>query len=284
MMYYLLLVFSSVLFSFQFLFNKKFEEEYGTSLASAMTFLLYSSVVGGVLLFLTAAFCGGVSFSLFSLCIAVLYSLNSIAYVVVSNRAFETVNLALYSVFAMLGGMLLPALYGVLFRGESLTAGRLICFALMGVSMLFTVDFGGGSGSGMLYAAVFILNGLSGVLSVIHQSSADAVDSISFLFISRGISALLALVFFALKPKSFPKPTCNGVGCSALYAVFCGVGNLLVLISLKHVEASVQYPLVTGGVMLMSLVISLTRKERVGYKDVISTLTAFASAVMIGVL
>lgn len=70
------------------------------------------------------------------------------------------------------------------------------------------------------------------------------------------------------------------VSCSG-YAVFTTVGNLLLLITLKHIPASVQYPAVTGGVMLVSLLISVARKEKITKKDIISTVIAFASTVMI---
>ena len=57
----------------------------------------------------------------------------------------------------------------------------------------------------------------------------------------------------------------------------------MVLIALKHLQASVQYPIVTGGVMIMSLMISLLRKEKISYKNVISTAIAFLSTVLISI-
>ena len=63
------------------------------------------------------------------------------------------------------------------------------------------------------------------------------------------------------------------------FGVFNGVGNWLLLISLIHLPASVQYPLVTGGVMVLSTVISAIGKEKLVKRDYIAAAIAFVASV-----
>lgn len=278
-MYYIGLITAAILFSSQFLFNQKFEEECGTSIAASMLFSLYTSIVGFCVLFAINRF--KLDFSMFSLFIAAAYSIVNILYTIASVKAFETVNLSAYSVFAMLGGMMLPSLYGIIISNEPINALKISCFIFIIGSLLFTIDFKQSLGKKIYYAGVFILNGLAGVLSVIHQTSTNAVDSFSFLMLSRIISIAICMTFFLAKRRRFSKITSKSIFYSAGFAVFCTVGNLLVLLSLKHLPASIQYPIITGGVMFISLIISMIRKEKVSYKNIISTVIAFAATILI---
>lgn len=279
MMYYGLLMLSVVMFSLQFLFNKRFEEEQGTSVSAAMLFTLYSSI-GGFVLLLVPNGCR-IACSAFSLWMATIYAVVGILYTIAGIKAIGEVNLSAYSVFAMLGGMLLPSLYGILFCGEDISVMKLMCYILMAGALVFAIDFKKKSGKIIYYAAVFVLNGMVGVVSAMHQSGATAVDSSSFLMLARIISAVIAIPFCLFKSHELKKTTVKAASYSVGYAVLCTVGNLLVLIALKHLPASVQYPIITGGVMLVSLVISVLRKEGVTRKNVISVSIAFASAVLI---
>lgn len=116
---------AAALFSSQFLFNQKYEEKCGSSLFSAILFTFYSGIGG----FAVALAANGfrLEFSFFSLLLAAICAAVGILYTTASVKAFETVNLSAYSVFAMLGGMLLPTVYGMVFCSEEITAVKLIC-------------------------------------------------------------------------------------------------------------------------------------------------------------
>lgn len=278
-MYLSMLAAATFLFAFQFLFNQKFEEECGSSSKSAMLFSLYTSVGGFAILFIISG-CN-LAFSAFSALLAAVYAVIGILYTVAGIKAFGEVNLSAYSVFAMLGGMLLPSLYGIVFLHETLTAAKLLCFILMTVSLVLIIDFKEKSGKRIYYLAVFVLNGMVGVVSAIHQTSTAAVDSFSFLMLARLMTAVMVLPFCRPLKFVFKNTTKKALMYSAGYAAFCGIGNLLVLISLKHLPASVQYPIITGGVMVISLIISLVRRENIEKKNVISTFIAFTATVLI---
>lgn len=218
----------------------------------------------------------------FSVAIAVLCAVDSVLYVLVSIKSFNYVNLSAYSVSAMMGGMLIPFAYGNVFCKEALTIAKLVCCVLATVSVVFTIDFKPKSSGAIYYPAVFILNGINGVFSIIHQSTEvyAIVDSFSFFMLARIISTLICLPYCikhggAVKRALHIKPVVWSLG----YAAFCGIGNLLLLIALKHIPASVQYPIITGGVTAVSLVISLIRHEKVSGRNIAATVLTFAATV-----
>ncbi len=65
------------------------------------------------------------------------------------------------------------------------------------------------------------------------------------------------------------------------FAVFCCIGNLFTLISLKRIQASVQHPIITGGTMVISLIISALRKEKLTAKNICAVAVAFVSTVLL---
>lgn len=282
MQYYLLLSASVILFSLQFLLNQKFQEKFGDGLNSSAVFSLLSSAGGFLVLLLLNGF--KLDFSWFSFLIGIAYSLVGILYTFASVRAFNKVNLSAYSVFAMLGGMLLPSIYGIAFNSEAVTLLKILCYTFTAIALFFTVDFRQRKSGTLYYALVFLLNGLSGVISVIHQSITryPAVDSTSFLILARLSATAMCLPFF-LKNYSAVKHmiTKSAFVYTLGFAAFCGIGNLFVLIALKHLPASVQYPIITGGVMFFSLIISLIRKEKLGIRNIIATTAAFLSTLML---
>lgn len=275
-----MLVISAALFASQFLFNKKFEEKHGSSLGSAMLFSLYTSVGGFAVLFALNGF--KISFSVFSFAYATVYAVVGVLYTVASTKALESVNLSVYSVFAMLGGMLLPFVFGIAFRDEELTPMKLACCTLIVLATMLTVDFKAKSGKKIHYLAVFLLNGTVGVISVVHQSGKTAVDSLAFLMLARAVSAFVSFVWLAVKSREaiFSLDISDCVCCLG-YSAFCGIGNLLVLVALTHLSASVQYPIITGGTMAFSFVISLLRREKYGKRDAFSVALAVVSSVLI---
>ena len=68
---------------------------------------------------------------------------------------------------------------------------------------------------------------------------------------------------------------------SAGDGILNGVGDLLLLIALVKLPASVQYPLVTGGVMVCSTLISTIRREDVKKLDYIAAVIALGASIMI---
>ncbi len=279
-LYYILVFGATVLFALQFLFNQRFEESRGSDLKSALEFTLYKSIVIVVMMLLISGF--KIIVTPFSVVLAAVYAVACLLMTCFSLKAFTIANLSVYSVFSMLGGMLLPFLLGVGFYDERLTIFKVVCCGLIVVSVLLNLKSGQQSKKAFFYyMAVFVLNGGVGVISKIHQSSDNPhTDSTGFMFLSSLVCVVICSIWLLAKYKKIPVIKGKSLLFASGYGVFNGVGNWFLLISLIHLPASVQYPLVTGGVMVFSTIISALRKERLTKIDYIAAIISFAASVL----
>ncbi len=276
-MYYGLLTVSVVLFGIQFLFNDKYEKEAGNTTAATFLFTFISSLSGLLCLLVINKF--RIDATPFTLIMAFLTAANIIAYNFCSLKAIEHINLSLYSLFAMLGGMVLPFVTGIIFYNEPLTKGNVICLVLITISLALTVGKGNKNNklATLYYAGVFILNGMAGVLSKIYASGNynkcnEAVYSIWAAFF--GVLGA-GIVLFALRHK-LPKITNKAYLFGTGYGVINKFANYLLLIALAFLPASVQYPFVTGGVMIVSTIISVLCGQKPSKKELGAVALSFA--------
>ena len=196
-MYYAVISAAVIMFGVQFLLNKKFEAECGSSVRATLVFSLLTGAVGAAVLFAINRF--RFEFTLFSLVIAIWMALNTLAFTFCSLKAFGKINLSLYSVFSMLGGMTLPFVAGIAFFGEKLTLGKGICIVLVAAALFLTVRRGEQKGGVGWYIGIFVLNGMSGVISKIFQAlpyekTSDAGFSVLTALASVVISAVWLLL------------------------------------------------------------------------------------------
>ena len=278
---YLLLILAAFLFAVQFLFNQQYRRLKGEGLDATMTFSLYTSAISFVLLFALGRF--QLHITWFSLLIAVLYAAVCLLSSYAGLKAFGTANLSVYSIFMMLGGMLLPFAYGILFANEALSFAKALSILLICTAVGCSFEKGAeGKNAYRFYAAIFVLNGLVGVLSKIHLSvPALAVDSYSFMATIQLSLLVMCLFYFLITQQGIPKPAGKQYLCLSGYAVCNGIGNLFCQIALTALPASVQYPIITGGVMVFSTLISLVRREPIGGKTYLAAALACLSTILI---
>jgi drug/metabolite transporter (DMT)-like permease len=283
MINYALVVGATLLFSLQFFFNQRFQQSYGTDLKASLVFSLYKSVVIIVIMLIIAGF--KVEFTIFSVLMAVLYAAVGMLMVYYSLKAFSVANLSVFSVFSMLGGMILPFFLGVVFYDEPLTVFKVICCLLIVGAVLLNIRSGKQNRKALIYYfAVFVLNGAAGVISKIHQSSQRPhVDSTGFMIWSSIVTVFICLAWLLIKYRSIPIVKGKNILFVSGYGVFNGVGNLFLLIALAVLPASVQYPLVTGGVMVCSTIISTIRKEKLTARDYAATVVALLASIFIAI-
>lgn len=275
-MYYGILTVSVVMFGIQFFFSDKYQKDAGNGTAATFLFSFLSSITGLLCLLVINKF--NISYTPFTLIMSFLAALNILLYNYCSLKAFEHINLSLYSLFAMLGGMVLPFVAGILFYGEPLTIGNTICLALISVALALTVGKGTNKSkkATLYYAGVFILNGMAGVISKAYQSADfakcdEAVYSIWSAFFGALTAGIILLALRKKLPKISPKAYIYTTG----YGIINKIANYLLLIALAVLPASVQYPFVTGGVMIVSTIISVLTKQKPSKKELISVLLSF---------
>lgn len=279
---YIFLLVASGLFSLQFLFNRNFQRKNGTGIEAVALFTVSTSFTGFLLLCAINGF--HLEFTLFSFLIALIYSCVNITFNYASIKAIATVNLGVYSLFSMLGGMLLPFLYGLIFNQESITFPKILCSLLIVFATFFTVaDLKNTNKKAIpYYILVFALNGAVGVLSSIHQNATVAhVDSSSFIAISKLLNVAICGSWILCRNPRLLRISIPSFFLATGYSAFNSVGNLLVMEALLVLPASVQYPMITGATMIFSAVISLLMKEKFTLRNGLCVAIALIATIFI---
>lgn len=281
-MYYLLLTLSALLFSGGFLFQKFYEQDFGNGLKPSITMVFYQSVVVCVSMFVIGGF--RMEVTGFSFLMATIYAVNDFLLTWMSLKALKYANLSVFSMFMMLGSIVLPSAFGILFYNEGITVMKVLCYILIFAALYLSVEKGASSKKAVFYyIAVFVGNGMCGILSKIHQSNVELqVPTESFLLQSGLIrlvicAVILIYLFAKSKEKIF---SWKAVGLSVGGGVANAVGNYFNLFALLAIPISVHSVMTTGMVLIFSALIGLFVKERPSRKGVVSLLLALAAAIV----
>jgi len=278
-------VIAVVCFAAQFAFTKIYEGRVRQTFVTALSLLVFTSCIGTLLFLIVGGF--QIRFSWFSGIMAAIFALIMIPYFVVGIQILSLGSLAIYSLFMMLGGMLLPFFYGILFLREDVSAGKVAGCILLTACMILQ-----GTGQEteekvkkkwlyyLLCMVGFIVNGLTGVIAKAHQVHGHGreVDEISFTVISCGLTAVFAL--FLLVPMLLGKSrktkmaefrsTLAMVPFLSIIAIGVAayLGNFLHLKAATTVPASVQFPVVSGGVIVLSALVSrVIFREKIALRE-----------------
>ena len=280
-MYYALIMLSVVMFSGCFALKENYGKRQGSGIKQSMVFLLISSVAGLVVMVIFGGF--KLSYTHFTGIMALLSSLNALGFTLCSFKALNTINLSVFSLYSMLGGMLLPFLQGVIFYGEELTVAKVLCLLFIAASLILTIQKGTGKGGAIYYTGVFILNGMSGVISKIFASAPyPKTNAAGFMILSTIFNALIAAVIILILNKTKTnKQTPVTITLGALSGSLNRIANYILVFALTFVDASVQYPLVTGGTIIVSTVICFIRGVKPSKKELASVVLAFLGMVIL---
>ena len=251
----------SFLFSVQFAFNKYYEGRMGQSLKSSAFFCMTMSAAAAVLVLAMNRF--AFSFSPFSCVMALLLAADSMLCTVCSLRAVHLGSLSVYTLFLMLGGMLVPSVLGVAFLGETMGLYRKLGFLLIFAALLVPVfDRKSRQKSSALFFVfcflLFLLNGANSCITKLHQINAQAVDTNSFLAMNYAFEFAVAGLFL-LCANTGGRKSLSLDKKSALfalaYSLVNAVGSFGLASCAKTLDASLLYPLITGGTILFSALV-----------------------------
>ena len=284
-MYYAMLIGASFLFGSQFMVTKAFEKNYGKTVRASLSFSLLYSLFAGVIFFIIKLISSGTVFNLnpFSLCMAFGLSLVNILSSAIGIKTLALGDIAVYSLFLMLGGMIVPFFAGIVFLKESVSVCNLIGVAIMIIALCLPVFFGKQNKNAgeaqtdgdtkkktsvffyVLCVFLFILNGLSSTLSKFNSVREGAALGAEFTFYTYGIQFVISLAAFALttalgksdktqneekQPVILFRPV--AIGCGAAFGAVNGTAFLMSSVAAEHVVAVAQYPLITGATILFS--------------------------------
>ena len=120
------------------------------------------------------------------------------------------------------------------------------------------------------------------VLSKIHQSNtAQRTDSRSFIALTYGFVFGIALVWYFKRNRKMTFMTPKEIVFSSCYAVCNGIAEMFCLIAFTKLPASVQYPIIIGGVILFSTIVSAVAEMQRSVKSICSAVIALLATVII---
>lgn len=277
---YGLLSISTVMFGLMFFFKDLFRKNYGSGLKAT----LVMSIGGGIFGFFSLLIIKGFvfEFSVFAMIMAIISSLNGLLFSFCSLKALGKINLSLYSLFSMLGGMALPFVSGIIFHGEPLTLGKIACFIVITAALLLTVEKGEKKSGTIYYIGVFVFNGMSGVIAKIYQALPfEKISSAGFSILKALVSIAMAAMLLLCVRGEKKKINLQCVVAMAGSGMLGNIANWLLLVALLSLPASAQYPFVTGGTMIVSTIISLFSDKKPTTKEIIAVILAFLGVLIL---
>lgn len=277
---YFLVLSSVVLLALNFIVVKIYQQKTDTSVKSRALFSVYASLCMFAFFFVANGF--SLQISPYSLLNALVRAACAFAYVLIGYRVIAQGSMALYTLFLMSGGMLVPTVVGWLFLDEAVTPLRLLGVVLIVAAITL-------NNSGMTRprlrvilwcVLIFLLNGLVSVFSKLHQihTAYGAVGTTDYMLISAVFTMMMGLgtVCFPTKRESCAPPRPKryrwlALVIAAVSSVMDGLSSFLQLEGAKSLPASVLYPMVTGGSIVLTALFALlffgerlTKKEWIG--------------------
>lgn len=278
---YIYLSLACLFFAAQFVFQKLFGDRTRSGIDTALWMQAVSSVAAICAVLPTAA-AQGLFPTATAFIYALLYALSGIVCGICSIFAMACGRVATVSVFMLAGGTVLPFLYGICLGGEQVGVGNWIGFCCILLSLLpplFEKTEKGSTQGGLrfflLSLVCFFTNGAVSVLSKMHQVSSAAVGEDTFLFWSCAVRLVLAVAIllttaiFRYKKReshaffnAFYNIAREGdtscklfallVAVSVGYALCNTLGNVFSLRCMTEMDASVQFPLLSAGVIALT--------------------------------
>lgn len=285
-MYYILIIASALFNSINFAVNKCFQKTSGSSYKSNLAF---NSLLG-LFTFLVFFIINGFKFKItvFSIIMAVFFNVLITAYTMLGFELMKIGSLAQYTLFLMMGGMIVPYVFGIAFLNEKFTFLRLIAivFVLLGVIFSSSKEKEGiiNTKTILLYIAVFLINGGTSIISKVHQINTgyETVGALDFVILGGIIRFIMAGVMF-LSVKKDGEVGINLKSVSLIFAsaALSGIAFLLQLVSASKLPATVLFPFMTGGTIILTAICGrLFFRERFTKNTIISIVFCFIGTLL----
>lgn len=299
---YLLILIASICYAGEFALVKYYQKSTEQKMLTVFFMLLVRYVVGATI----ALCCSGFSldFSNISLFMTIVMASVFILYNVLGVAILSRGNLAVYSVFMMVGGMLLPMLHGVIFMEEPLSLPKIVGAILMiGFIVLQTLQFEKKSDSELtekkgkkgffiftvLCLLAFIDNGSLGIIRT-HEITVNGAHEYTFAFSYCLLTALIGgvgVLWYLFKDKEqmnkLLKPCLKPLALLVLVGVgaVANIGDILLLVATGQVEESVMYPVISGATIVFSAIAAaMIFKEKMSKREIIAVIGSALSTLL----
>ena len=317
--YYLLLFVSALIFSSQFLITKQYQRYKGESLYTTVKLSLFAYLTIAAFFFVKGCIVGGglvFGFSWFTFAMTLGIGVVALLNVYMGIKVLAVGDMSVYSVFMMLGSLLMPTFVGLIFYEESFGWLKGIAIALMFGAIVLSVS---GVEKGkfgwkalLYYIGIFVTNGLIGVFFTVHQNNAPltagatrgpdgtyAVNSDVFMTwygLSTVLLTSVLLVVLSVRRSKIPQEKREGdlpvpgkamavflALIPSLYGICNGLGDYFIALATAPgaVGSSVTFPIINGGTILFSTIIGwILYKEKIKGKVVASMGLVLVSTIL----
>ena len=194
-----------------------------------------------------------------------------------------------YVNFIQTSGLVIPALFGVMFLGQKIKLLQILALPILLFSMALVMDLkkersrGKWLGSAV---ATMICCGAVGVIQSIHQSSEWADEQNSFLSASFFFVVLINLVsFLVTKGKDGEKTgfSAKTAALPLLSGVLFGIVNALNLFLIGVMPNVIFFPIANGGLLIATMLAAVwIFREPLNRKQWIGILIGLAAMCMLG--
>ena len=289
---YIILFLAVTCIAAQFCINKVYQKNFAQGLKDMFFFSVVCGTVSVIIFTLLGFFINEnlFQFSAFSLIMSITLAAVSSLSVLVGILIMRYGKLSVYSTFMMLGGMILPYLYGSIFLSETVSVWRIAGLVILIFALPCSVFSPDGKSEKkekqenkkskiyyLLCVFIFLINGTVSIISKTHSISEFAVPATNFIvYANLWLTIINGAAYFILsrrlknsdkqetqreiKPNKF-----YAVLTIAIYSTFSGLGYLFQLISAEKVDAVMLFPFVTGVTIVLS-----TLGARIFFKEKIS--------------
>lgn len=284
---YVILMLAVLLLVGQFALNKVYQDKNGTSVKSGFGFNSLNGLSTAIIFF----FMNGFKFNItwYSLAMAVDTTILITAYTIIGFAILKSGGMSYYSLFLMTGGMTVPYIWGLLFLGEDFSLLRTLGLVLIfvAVAMANSGEKNINTKQIVLCVTTFILNGFVSVISKHHQIEQvfDCVSANEFVMLGGVVKFLMAgIAYFVVKEEKKMLRGKDKFGSLLIIfgtAFLGGLSYLLQLLGAVNIDATVLYPIITGGSMVFSTLAGIIFFRERPSKSVIVSVAICAAATLL---
>lgn len=287
MIFYILIFLAALGTAMNFAVTKVYQINQGNSLQSGVIFNSLVGLAGSLIYFAVCGF--KIDITVFSVVLALLFTLFHGIYTIIGFKIMSLGSMAVYTIFLMLGGMILPYLYGLFFLDEEITVLKVMALLLMSLAIILQNNGKKERGKAIFYIlciCVFFLNGLVSIVSKVHQTypQFETVSDNGFVLLK---NVMRFLLFFGMIPfvgkkgeKVFSiKPKMYIVIVSS--ALISSISYYLQLVCASSLPATVQFPVISGGTIVFTALLGMICfKEKISKRQAFCLLLCIISTII----
>lgn len=302
-MEYIFLLGACICFSVQVIFSKLYQTKSGGGIKSCLVNSIATSFFGALYCIVYAFISqSAILFTMTkpALIYSLIYAVAGMVATVVFLFGLNYGNLSILTIYSLLGGMILPFLYGIFFCNEDFTLFKCLGTLLLLVSLVPNAYDSYKNNNvdadklhkksrvifPILCFLVFFGNGMTGVVAKAHQMSENAITSDQFVMLGSFEKAILSLLVFAVYVLSTSKVKSDNQGMAIkltpsrilvlgffllCYAVIHSMGDIFSLLCASDMDSSIQFSIICASCIFFSAIIGwVLFKEKISKPQKIS--------------